>query len=161
MPIVDGFSSTKMIRSFEKTQSGSCLSERASHNSRIPIFAVSASLVEKERVKYIDSGFDGWVLKPVDFKRVEQLLKGIMDEDIRNACVYKPGKWEQGGWFEKKQDQKNMFETLTKPSMEKPTAEIEGAIAEGRLRDPSPSEGSITPTQQPVDAKPVESKPAL
>jgi CheY-like chemotaxis protein len=146
MPIVDGFSSTKMIRSFEKTKSVACLSPRAVCNGRIPIFAVSASLIEREREKYIESGFDGWILKPVDFKRVNLLLKGIVDEEIRAACVYEPGKWEQGGWLSSKQDQKNMYEAVTTPSEAKPTAEAEREIEDGRSGDLPASEGSITPT---------------
>ena len=155
MPIVDGFSSTKMIRSFEKTKSGACLSRRAVNNGRIPIFAVSASLVEREKDKYIDSGFDGWILKPVDFKRVDLLLKGIVDEPTRTSCIYEPGKWEQGGWFFAKKDQKSMYEVVTSPSGEKPTAEAEREIAMGLSSDPASSgeEGSITPTPVPEEPK--------
>lgn len=149
MPIVDGFSSTKMIRSFEKTHASSCLSPRARMNGRIPIFAVSASLVEREREKYIATGFDGWILKPVDFKRVSLLLNGITDDDVRNTCVYQKGKWEEGGWFQKREDQQTMFDVDTKPSQEKPTAETEGEEHEGRTNDPSPA-GSLTPTQPPT-----------
>jgi CheY-like chemotaxis protein len=124
MPIVDGFTSTKMIRSFEKTHPGTCLSSRARHNSRIPVFAVSASLVEKEREKYIQTGFDGWILKPIDFKRVDLLLKGIMDGETRHSCLYQPGNWENGGWFEERRDT-TAFEVDTRPSQERPTAEAE------------------------------------
>lgn len=139
-----------MIRSFEKTQSTACLSSSAARNGRIPIFAVSASLVEKERQKYIDSGFDGWILKPVDFKRVEKLLKGMDDDNLRNEDLYQPGKWEQGGWFASSEDQKSIYDTLTKPSGAKPVAEAERMTAEGRTSDPAPSEGSLTPRQGPV-----------
>ncbi|KIW41436.1 uncharacterized protein PV06_06997 [Exophiala oligosperma] len=125
MPIVDGFSSTKMIRSFEKTHSGTCLSSRAREIGRIPIFVVSASLVERERDKYIQTGFDGWILKPVDFKRVNQLLKGIVDPEARNACFYEKGNWERGGWFRSSKDQHDPFEVDTHPSLEKPVAEAE------------------------------------
>jgi DNA-binding response OmpR family regulator len=122
MPILDGFSSTKMIRSFEKTHSTICLSPRARLNSRIPIFAVSASLDERERQKYIDTGFDGWILKPVDFKRVGLLLKGIIDDEARTECLYQPGRWEQGGWFEDRAAQPDIHDTDTKPSDEPPTS---------------------------------------
>lgn len=121
MPIVDGFSSTKMIRSFEKTHSPTCLSPRARLNSRIPVFAVSASLVEKEREKYIDTGFDGWILKPVDFKRVGLLLKGIVDDEARKMCLFEPGKWEQGGWFEDRPAQAVVHDIDTRPSDGPPT----------------------------------------
>ncbi|KAL3421993.1 hsp90-like protein [Phlyctema vagabunda] len=103
MPIVDGLSSTKMIRSFEKAHRSSNLSSRAAKNGRVPIFAVSASLLERNIQMYIDAGFDGWILKPIDFKRLNSLLGGIVDDDVRNACIYQPGKWEVGGWFQRRQ----------------------------------------------------------
>lgn len=104
MPIVDGLASTKMIRSFERSQShlSTRLSPRAALNGRIPIFAVSASLVEQNLNTYITAGFDGWILKPIDFKRLNTLLAGICDDEIRNSCIYQPGQWEIGGWFQRR-----------------------------------------------------------
>lgn len=114
MPIVGGLTSTKMIRSFEKTHPDNHLSDRATLNGRVPVFAVSASLIEKERQAYIDGGFDGWILKPIDFKRLGVLLSGIVEQDTREACLYKPGNWEKGGWFV--QQQPDIFATSTYPS---------------------------------------------
>jgi len=125
MPIVDGFTSTRMIRSFEKTHSKSCLSDRAQSNGRIPVFAVSASLVEAEREKYIQNGFDGWILKPVDFKRVGLMLDGIINEEARNSCLYEPGHWERGGWFMPHSKQDDIFDTDTTPSQEKPAPKLD------------------------------------
>lgn len=120
MPIADGFTSTKMIRSFEKTHGNACLSARAKVNGRIPIFAVSASLLEKDREVYVKIGFDGWILKPVNFKRVDSLLKGIVDEEARNDCLFETGQWERGGWFEKRQAPDDIFATDTTPSTKAP-----------------------------------------
>lgn len=105
MPIVDGLTSTKMIRAFEKSTrhgTGQQLSAIASDHGRVPIFAVSASLVEHEKDTYVDAGFDGWILKPIDFKRLETLLQGITDDKVRNESLYVPGQWERGGWFGRK-----------------------------------------------------------
>jgi CheY-like chemotaxis protein len=104
MPIVDGLASTKMIRAFEHVAKNDGLSVVATTNGRIPVFAVSASLVEREKDVYVDAGFDGWILKPVDFKRLEMLLQGIMDDGVRNRALYTPGQWEQGGWFRRRID---------------------------------------------------------
>lgn len=120
MPIVDGLTSTKMIRSFEKSHPAEMLSARAAINGRVPIFAVSASLIERERQKYIDAGFDGWILKPVDFKRLTILLSGIVKTDVRETCIYKPGEWEHGGWF--KSCQPDIFAAATKPSAAAPVS---------------------------------------
>ncbi|KAL9012940.1 MAG: hypothetical protein Q9173_002335 [Seirophora scorigena] len=99
MPIVNGLTSTKMIRSHQKTHPQVRLSPRAALNRRIPIFAVSASLIEREREQYIEAGFDGWILKPIDFPRLSVLLSGIVNEKTRESCLYRPGQWERGGWF--------------------------------------------------------------
>lgn len=99
MPIVDGLTSTKMIRAFEKSDECPGLSALATDYKRVPIFAVSASLLERDRTTYVDAGFDGWILKPIDFKRLDTLLNGITDGEIRSACLYAQGNWERGGWF--------------------------------------------------------------
>lgn len=100
MPIVDGLTSTKMIRSMEQSHDHKGHSRLAANNNhRIPIFAVSASLMEEKRQNYMDAGFDGWILKPIDFKRLSTLLSGIYDLDLRKTCLYVPGEWERGGWL--------------------------------------------------------------
>jgi len=94
MPLVDGYLATKMIRILEKT------SEVMTKNrARVPIIAVSASLVEESRFEYIECGFDGWILKPVDFSRLDFLMRGIKDSELRHRAQYIPGQFEQGGWF--------------------------------------------------------------
>ncbi|OLN95972.1 Cyanobacterial phytochrome B [Colletotrichum chlorophyti] len=128
MPIVDGLTSTKMIRAFEQSSDHGGYSPMATHSGRIPIFAVSASLVERERDKYIEAGFDGWILKPVDFKRLNTLLLGIVEDNVRSSCLYAPGQWERGGWFGTRntgcndEDQKTPQESTTEIS---PKASIE------------------------------------
>lgn len=118
MPIVDGLTSTKMIRSFEKSHPTHTLSTRASLNGRVPIIAVSASLVEREKQTYINAGFDGWILKPISFHRLAEIMKGIVDKQTRRDNLYKPGGWEHGGWFD--ECQKDIFVADTVPSEETP-----------------------------------------
>lgn len=93
-----------MIREIEQSGEHHDLSLIASNHGRIPIFAVSASLLEREKGTYTNAGFDGWILKPIDFKRLEQLLYGIIDDQTRNTAVYVAGQWERGGWFRKRLD---------------------------------------------------------
>ncbi|THY86147.1 hypothetical protein D6C92_08596 [Aureobasidium pullulans] len=117
MPIVDGLTATKVIRSFEKSHPTHLLSTRASLNGRIPIIAVSASLLERERDIYIDAGFDGWILKPISFQRLQEIMTGIVDKDVRHKNVYQLGEWERGGWFE--ESQSDVWEANTKPNDDK------------------------------------------
>ncbi|KAJ5380584.1 uncharacterized protein N7496_003012 [Penicillium cataractarum] len=91
MPIVDGLSATKMIREYEV--------QADLRHDYVPIFAVSASLLEKDRHTYINSGFDGWIMKPIDFQRIHELLKGVKSTEKRSTCFYRSGMLEQGGWF--------------------------------------------------------------
>ncbi|MCJ1243572.1 Light-sensor Protein kinase [Trapelia coarctata] len=138
MPIVDGLTSTKMIRAYEKTHPNETLSNRAALNGRVPVFAVSASLIEKNLQLYIDAGFDGWILKPIDFKRLAVLLSGIVEEHTRKSCLYKPGEWEKGGWFTKLQP--SAFASSTRPlrqaSVSSTKVKSHHDQEEGRLGDP-------------------------
>ncbi|EAW13553.1 putative sensor histidine kinase/response regulator [Aspergillus clavatus NRRL 1] len=102
MPIIDGIESTRLIRQFEGEFPEGSLSDKASKNGRVPIFAVSASLLEKDADLYIRAGFDGWIMKPINFNRLGVLLDGLEKQDVRNAAAYRPGRWEIGGWFEPK-----------------------------------------------------------
>jgi CheY-like chemotaxis protein len=98
MPLVDGLASAKMIRSFEDA-SHPPYSRVAAIHGRIPLFAVSASLVEEKRQEYLDSGFDAWAVKPINFYRLNELMEGVCDLSMRNSCLYAQGMWEQGGWL--------------------------------------------------------------
>ena len=48
-----------------------------------------------------DLGMDGWILKPIDFKRLRVILRGVTDPAQRVRDVYQKGvfSWEQGGWL--------------------------------------------------------------
>lgn len=142
MPIVDGLTSTKMIRSFEKTHSD-IYSKRAALCGRVPIIAVSASLVERDRQQYIDAGFDAWILKPIPFDRLNKLMAAIVDPGIREECLYKQGQWERGGWFHL--GHKSSNEAATKPAgeapMSNPSAETQDAA---RSDDPTATHSEST-----------------
>ncbi|KZT19961.1 hypothetical protein NEOLEDRAFT_1076573 [Neolentinus lepideus HHB14362 ss-1] len=105
MPILNGFEATERIREFERGLSPLALpslSRRKSHqlNGRIPIFAVSASLLESQQPTMLKLGIDGWILKPIDFKRLRTILYGVTDLNQRAADLYQPGSnWETGGWL--------------------------------------------------------------
>ncbi|KAL0578952.1 hypothetical protein V5O48_003044 [Marasmius crinis-equi] len=105
MPILNGYEASERIRDVEKSDDMSepgSPTTRLSHrlNGRIPIFAVSASLFENQRKKLSDAGMDGWILKPIDFKRLRLILSGVVDLDQRERDRYRPGyNWEVGGWL--------------------------------------------------------------
>jgi hypothetical protein len=43
---------------------------------------------------------DGWILKPIDLKRLRKLLRGAIDAAVRKGEVYRRGEWEIGGYLE-------------------------------------------------------------
>ncbi|KAG5639428.1 hypothetical protein H0H81_002299 [Sphagnurus paluster] len=101
MPILNGFEATRKIREYEETSvqtSPKRLSQQL--NGRIPIFAVSASLSEKQRDQLLDHGLDGWILKPINFPRLSKILEGVTDPSQRHHDLYRSGgDWESGGWL--------------------------------------------------------------
>ena len=99
MPLLNGYEATERIRVLEQDKD---LVDRLSHklNGRIPIFAVSASLFEHQREDLYKMGMDGWILKPIDFKRLRVILRGVVDPHQRQKDIYHPGcNWEIGGWL--------------------------------------------------------------
>lgn len=99
MPLLNGYEATERVRGLEKNFDPP---HRLSHqlNGRIPTFAVSASLFEEERQEIIGFGIDGWILKPIDFRRLRSILSGIMDPAQRQKDLYQEGRsWELGGWL--------------------------------------------------------------
>lgn len=153
MPIVDGLTSTKMIRAFEKTPEHPGHSKLASMNGRIPIFAVSASLVESERQIYIDAGFDGWILKPIDFKRLNTLLTGIHSEETRQLCLYFPGGWEQGGWFQSRWEKDSSSSDEKTPTLEETNKEISIEAVQELAAEEAKPDPSFESTAPGVEGK--------
>ncbi|KAF2026590.1 hypothetical protein EK21DRAFT_73843 [Setomelanomma holmii] len=153
MPIVDGLTSTKMIRSYEKTHHD-IYSPRAAICGRVPIIAVSASLIERDRQQYIDVGFDAWILKPISFDRLNKLMEAIVDTKTRQDCLYQPGSWERGGWFHLGTE--SYGQASTKPSgaapMSNPSQEAQEAA---QSNDPSAGQEDST------DKRDVEHKRLL
>lgn len=142
MPIVDGLTSTKMIRSYEKTHTN-IYSPRAKLCGRVPIIAVSASLIEKDRQQYIDAGFDAWILKPIAFDRLNKLMAAIVDRSVRKECLYQPGLWEKGGWFHVGAESAD--KASTKPSSEAPMSNpSEEAQAAAHSDDPTADQEGST-----------------
>jgi CheY-like chemotaxis protein len=64
MPVMDGYEATAAIRKLEK----------ASHQKRTPIVALTAHAVEEYIEKGTISGMDDHLSKPIDLKRIEQVL---------------------------------------------------------------------------------------
>ncbi|KAG6832020.1 hypothetical protein H0H92_006056 [Tricholoma furcatifolium] len=100
MPILNGFEATQKIRELE--QASPLPLTRQSHrlHGRLPIFAVSASLVEKQHDELRQIGMDGWILKPIDFRRLKALMRSVVDSEEKTRDTYRLGyNWEEGGWL--------------------------------------------------------------
>ncbi|KAK0102733.1 Light-sensor Protein kinase [Cadophora gregata] len=103
MPTVDGTLATRMIRFHEKETNHRNQQanggEVQSPRQRVPILAMSTALVEENRFEYIQNGFDGWIMKPIDFQRLDLILQGVKNPELKRDSLYVPGQWEKGGWF--------------------------------------------------------------
>lgn len=104
MPICNGQEACIRIRELEKNwaEKGVQADRPASQvlNGRVPILAVSATLVPQMRQEMVDIGMDGWILKPLDFARLNALMKGLLHPEDRVANHWKQGYvWEKGGWL--------------------------------------------------------------
>jgi CheY-like chemotaxis protein/two-component sensor histidine kinase len=74
--------------------------DRARIQGRLPIFAVSASLERHTQESLSAAGLDGWLSKPIDFKRLGVILEGVVSREARWQAKSATGDFKRGGWFE-------------------------------------------------------------
>lgn len=63
MPTMDGYDATRLIRASEP------------EGVRVPIIAMTAGAVEGDRERALEAGMDDFLTKPVDFRRLHQVLR--------------------------------------------------------------------------------------
>ena len=61
LPEMDGITATRIIKADER-------------NSHIPVLALTASAMKGEEHKLIDKGFDGYVAKPIEVKKLLEAI---------------------------------------------------------------------------------------
>jgi two-component system sensor kinase len=76
MPDMDGITAARMIRNQERGTS-----------SRIPLFAMSAHVLENVRADCHAAGMDGFLTKPVQPKQIREALAGIEPVNSREARI--------------------------------------------------------------------------
>jgi len=70
MPIMDGFEASRSIREYEKSQKSD--GRKPKH---IPIIALTANVLEVDIQSCLDSGMDDYLSKPIDSKKLIELIK--------------------------------------------------------------------------------------
>ena len=77
MPLMDGYATTRLIRSNPKY-------------SRLPILAMTAHAMEEARLQALDAGMNGFVTKPFNMNDLIQRLAEFLPHKIRPSAVVTP-----------------------------------------------------------------------
>jgi CheY-like chemotaxis protein len=80
MPEMDGYEATRRIRARERKQS----------MSRLPIAAVTAHALPKERERCLEAGMDGYVSKPLDPRQFYGVLLRLIPPGLREPLPESP-----------------------------------------------------------------------
>lgn len=67
MPVKDGYQATREIRELEK-----------SNGKHVPIIAITANALQGDDQKCYDAGMDAYISKPLDPKKLEEILKKFL-----------------------------------------------------------------------------------
>lgn len=67
MPVMDGYTATKEIRQLDDQL-----------RAKIPIVAITANAFEEDRQAAINAGMNGHISKPIDVKKLKQVLKEVI-----------------------------------------------------------------------------------
>lgn len=76
MPVLDGVETTKIIRKREE--------ETKRH---LPIIALTAHALHGDREKFIETGFDDYISKPIDIDKLLNSIEGIKDTRGKNNNI--------------------------------------------------------------------------
>ena len=77
MPEMDGFECTHLIRQKERNT-----------GEHIPIIAMTAHALEKERKKCISAGMDAYLTKPIGTQTLLMLIKSCTEKNISNELIF-------------------------------------------------------------------------
>ena len=66
MPVMDGYTATRMIRKMEDQKLAS-----------IPIVAMTANAFEEDRANALEAGMNGYLAKPIDVDKMMELLRSF------------------------------------------------------------------------------------
>jgi hypothetical protein len=91
MAITDAFEIYKPFEDSSRQSLAISLTGCHHHPWSYPIFAVSTSLEPVERGYMESFDMDGSILKPIDFKRMNAMLKGITNPEHRRQEAWEPG----------------------------------------------------------------------
>ncbi len=65
LPMMDGYTATRIIKSDER-------------NKGIPILALTASVMKGDEEKILGMGFDGYIAKPIEVKKLADIVAGCL-----------------------------------------------------------------------------------
>jgi signal transduction histidine kinase len=71
MPVVDGFQATGQIRAAN------------GRSARLPIIAMTAHAMQGDRERCLAAGMDDYITKPIDMRRLIQLVEGCSADEVR------------------------------------------------------------------------------
>ncbi len=82
MPVMDGLEATRAIRGLEAAA--------PSPKSRIPIVALTANAMKGDRERFIASGMDDYITKPIKRKGLEEAILNSMAKEAAQTPAQKP-----------------------------------------------------------------------
>jgi CheY-like chemotaxis protein/nitrogen-specific signal transduction histidine kinase len=82
MPVMDGLEATRAIRKIEKTK-----------NTHIPIIALTANAMKGDKERFLDSGMDDFITKPIKRKALEEaIINSALSPDAPEPVVVEANK---------------------------------------------------------------------
>ena len=70
MLVMNGYDATKKIRELKK-----------SHQSNIPINALTANAFDEDRDKAFEVGMNGFISKPIDIKEIFKIIDNVLNNN--------------------------------------------------------------------------------
>lgn len=84
---MSGYEAVRTIRLHETAESYSHRLGTLLNADRLPVFACSAHVEGDQLLALAEMGFDGFLSKPIDMKKLKRLVAGVEDAESRREEV--------------------------------------------------------------------------
>ncbi|KAG0559642.1 hypothetical protein M758_10G116400 [Ceratodon purpureus] len=86
MPVLDGFQATTKIREIEKNRDPS----RGKRIRFMPVVAMTAHAMSGDAERIISAGMDGYISKPLNAKKLQELLQSVASGQLQKSNSFRP-----------------------------------------------------------------------
>lgn len=82
LPIIDGYETTRIIRTSKKT------------NNKVPIVALTSDTSKKNKIKFFSAGMNDYIFKPININELQNKIESVIKKTSKNQVKHRKNMYE-------------------------------------------------------------------